>query len=94
MEISGISAFLTEIFVYNTLLPPLAVVLAVQLRVPGTQALSSNTLVSATLSPPFCSDLWGKACPVFAQTLLGVISASSQEVQPLTETFLHHFSLL
>lgn len=84
MEISGISTFLTEIFAYNTLLPLFAVVLAVQLRLPGTQALSSNTLVSATISLHFCSDLWRNACPVFTQTLLRVISASAQEVQPLS----------
>lgn len=78
---------------HNTLLPVLAVVLAVQLALPGTQALPSNTLVSATISPHFCSNLWGKACTVFAQTLLGIISASAQEVQLLTvmSTFLYHF---
>lgn len=79
-------------------------VLAVQMRMAGTQGLSSNTdfFVSATGSL-FCSDLWtvlslavpclqmGTACPVFALGLLGVISASAQEVQPLTEIslFLH-----
>lgn len=93
-EISGISSFSLEIFAYNTLLSAFATVLAVQLApkhcpvtrtplfqllIPSFAVTSESTFISSATSA------MGKACPGFALALLGVICASAQEVQPLTE---------